>query len=306
MGLPFFEHVILALIASVLFEQGDHAATRLACDQCLTLSRGTKFGWATSRARITLAYLAQHDGDYVGADRLASEALAQLRAIYEPSGVVIALRALSQFALEQDRLSEARSYLSEALSIAFMEGDRMALARTLETIACVLSSDSPHAAAQIASAASRLRTLTGTQPWPTEQARIGRRLEVARKKIGASSFEEQWALGEKLSEGEAIKLVRRFLEEAPPAHIQSGVAAYTVSPLTVRQREIAALVARGLTNKQIAQELVISPATARAHVEHVLDRLDLHSRAQLAAWAAAQGLVTTVQADSATRGVDAR
>jgi len=237
----------------------------------------------------------------VGADRLASEALAQLRAIYEPSGVVIALRALSQFALEQDRLSEARSYLSEALSIAFMEGDRMALARTLETIACVLSSDSPHAAAQIASAASRLRTLTGTQPWPTEQARIERSLEIARKKIGAGSFEEEWAVGEKLSEGEAIKLVRRFLEETPPAGLQSGVTTHTAFPLTDRQREVAALVARGLTNGQIARELVISPATARAHVEHVLDRLDLHSRAQLAAWAAAHGLVTTVQADSRQR-----
>jgi DNA-binding NarL/FixJ family response regulator len=37
--------------------------------------------------------------------------------------------------------------------------------------------------------------------------------------------------------------------------------------------------------------LVISPATARAHVEHVLDRLDLHSRTQVAAWAGRHSFV---------------
>jgi DNA-binding NarL/FixJ family response regulator len=58
---------------------------------------------------------------------------------------------------------------------------------------------------------------------------------------------------------------------------------------------VVALVARGLTNEQIANELVISPATARAHVEHVFDRLDLHSRAQIAAWATAHELGETIR-----------
>jgi DNA-binding NarL/FixJ family response regulator len=46
-----------------------------------------------------------------------------------------------------------------------------------------------------------------------------------------------------------------------------------------------AMIARALTNQQIAAELAISPATARTHVEHVLTKLGLHTRAQVAVWA---------------------
>jgi DNA-binding NarL/FixJ family response regulator len=55
--------------------------------------------------------------------------------------------------------------------------------------------------------------------------------------------------------------------------------------LTPRQREIVGLIASGRTNRQIAQELVITIGTAANHVAQVLDRLGLANRAQLAAWA---------------------
>jgi len=61
--------------------------------------------------------------------------------------------------------------------------------------------------------------------------------------------------------------------------------------LSAREEEVAALLGRGLTNKQIASELVVSPATVRSHVEHILDKLDLTSRAQVAVWASRHGLV---------------
>ena len=54
--------------------------------------------------------------------------------------------------------------------------------------------------------------------------------------------------------------------------------------LTPRQSEVAALVARGLSNREIAQELVITERSAESHVERIRDRLGLRSRAQLAAW----------------------
>lgn len=54
--------------------------------------------------------------------------------------------------------------------------------------------------------------------------------------------------------------------------------------LTRREREVAKLVAQGLTNKQIAAKLVISLRTAEGHVEHILTKLGFGSRAQIAAW----------------------
>jgi non-specific serine/threonine protein kinase len=57
-------------------------------------------------------------------------------------------------------------------------------------------------------------------------------------------------------------------------------------PLTRREREIAEYVAEGLTNQEIAARLVISKRTADSHVHHILTKLGLANRAQIATWAA--------------------
>ena len=54
--------------------------------------------------------------------------------------------------------------------------------------------------------------------------------------------------------------------------------------LSEREREVLALVARGLTNRQIAEQLFISPVTARNHVSRILTKLGLENRTQAATW----------------------
>jgi pimeloyl-ACP methyl ester carboxylesterase/DNA-binding CsgD family transcriptional regulator len=63
-------------------------------------------------------------------------------------------------------------------------------------------------------------------------------------------------------------------------------------PLTRREREVATLIALGLTNRQIAEDLVIAEATAERHVANILNKLGCHSRAQIAAWAVERGLLS--------------
>ena len=62
-------------------------------------------------------------------------------------------------------------------------------------------------------------------------------------------------------------------------------------PLSPREREVAVLIARGLTNREIAAGLVVTERTAATHIEHILNKLGLRSRAQVAVWAAEQGLL---------------
>jgi DNA-binding CsgD family transcriptional regulator len=96
---------------------------------------------------------------------------------------------------------------------------------------------------------------------------------------------------------------------APPVEETGGrdtislaaVGAYEVTAalpgtLTPREREVAALVASGSSNKAIAEELVISPATAARHVANILAKLGFSSRAQIAAWAADKRLGLTGRA----------
>jgi non-specific serine/threonine protein kinase len=56
-------------------------------------------------------------------------------------------------------------------------------------------------------------------------------------------------------------------------------------PLTPRERQVAALVVSGRTNRQIGRMLGISEKTAEVHLHHVMSKLEVHSRAEVAAWA---------------------
>ena len=60
------------------------------------------------------------------------------------------------------------------------------------------------------------------------------------------------------------------------------------APLTRRELEVAGLVAQGLTNREIASRLYLSERTAENHVQHILTKLDLPNRGQIAVWAAAR------------------
>jgi DNA-binding NarL/FixJ family response regulator len=73
------------------------------------------------------------------------------------------------------------------------------------------------------------------------------------------------------------------------------VPSRSTSALTPREREVAMLVARGLTNRQIADQLVISASTAERHVVNIFNKLGFHSRTQVAAWAVEQKIHTPVQ-----------
>jgi DNA-binding CsgD family transcriptional regulator len=68
----------------------------------------------------------------------------------------------------------------------------------------------------------------------------------------------------------------------------AGPAAGTTRPstLSVRELEVARLVATGATNREIAAALAIAPKTASAHIEHILRKLGVARRAQIAAWVA--------------------
>jgi DNA-binding NarL/FixJ family response regulator len=64
------------------------------------------------------------------------------------------------------------------------------------------------------------------------------------------------------------------------------------SPLSRRELEVAKLVAHGLTNREVAETLVISERTADAHVANILGKLHLRGRAQIGAWIVERGLYT--------------
>jgi len=94
--------------------------------------------------------------------------------------------------------------------------------------------------------------------------------------------------------GEALlapSVTRRLIEEFATRPDPRRASPEALRALTEREREVLALVARGLSNAEIAEELVISPATAKTHVSRVMMKLDARDRAQLVVTAYEAGLV---------------
>jgi DNA-binding NarL/FixJ family response regulator len=98
-----------------------------------------------------------------------------------------------------------------------------------------------------------------------------------------------------VAEGEALLspgVTRRLIAEIVARPERSSATPSVLSVLTEREREVLALVAAGLSNDEIAEELVISPATARTHVSRAMVKLRARDRAQLVVIAYESGLVS--------------
>jgi len=84
------------------------------------------------------------------------------------------------------------------------------------------------------------------------------------------------------------RLLDRFADRLPPVNAERNAA---LRDLTQREVEVLKLIARGRSNREIAEELVLAEPTVKTHVSHVLDKLDLRDRAQAVVLAYEAGLV---------------
>ncbi len=105
----------------------------------------------------------------------------------------------------------------------------------------------------------------------------------AQRELGSRAFAAAYRHGQVLGFDAAIAYA---LHEQPPG--ASAPATGMSIPLTKRERQVTTLIAEGLTNREIAERLVISPRTAQGHVEHILSKLGFTSRTQVASWAVEQ------------------
>ena len=103
-----------------------------------------------------------------------------------------------------------------------------------------------------------------------------RSLAAAQAQHGAPAFGAAWAAGRALPLEEAV--AEALADDRPVA---SGPAD---GPLSARELEVAALIAQGLTNQEIADRLVIGRRTAETHAANILGKLGLSARPQIAAW----------------------
>jgi len=182
----------------------------------------------------------------------------------------------------QARLEEARPLLAEALRIYVDVNDPRGVAQCLEALAYIASEQAHYeTAARLIGAGAALRLRVAARPPDTEQARNSAVERVIAQALGPQDADRLIHAGRTMPAQQATDLALAAASGTAPADRDRPQRV----PLTPRERQVAALVASGRTNRQIGRVLGISEKTAEVHLHHVMSKLDVRSRAEVAAWA---------------------
>ena len=242
---------------------------------------------ATAYDQIELALAFALLGHHERAMELFEECLSLSESRGEHWIRALALWALGIEACRQGDHARATSAEQQSIRLRLPLEDRWTIGLNLDVLAWAAAAggDSDRAA-RLLGAAQAVRETLGTSPPPLGHlANLQARYEAsARHTLGDAAFDRAFKQGIQLGFHEAVAyaLGETYQPEVPKKSMERESA--MVDSLTRREHEVADLLTRGLSNKEIASTLVISPRTAEAHVEHILTKLGFTSRAQVAAW----------------------
>ncbi|MBV9599495.1 MAG: LuxR family transcriptional regulator [Chloroflexi bacterium] len=255
---------------------------RDAYQQALALRRELGEHSQLAYTLANLATVARYQGDYPRALALEEKGLALARTAGDEWAAAHALKHLSRIHLFVGQHPQAKVECQASLAHFSKLGGTFGTAFCLEVLAAVEALDKhPTRAARLLGAADGLRQRFGLAFAPAERAEYLRIETTVRGSTGVDAFEAARAEGRAMPLATAVA----FALAAGQADRLSPAAS---SPLSRRELEVAGLIARGLSNREIAEALVIAERTTEAHVTHILSKLGLRSRAQIAVWSTRQ------------------
>jgi predicted ATPase/class 3 adenylate cyclase/DNA-binding CsgD family transcriptional regulator len=236
----------------------------------------------------TLGRVAYYEGRLADAQTHHLEALARYRRAGDCWEIAHSLSNLADVAQLEGRHADARDSLEEAVALYRDLGDRQGVVHCIEGLAALASAlAAPERAVGLVAAAATIREALGGPGSPTRRTRLQQVLTAAQQTLTEADYAAAWEQGRSLSVeravGYALETPRPTEPAAPPPTPGSGHL--DTGPLTTREHEVAMLVADGLTNRRIADDLVLSERTVDAHVSNILRKLDFSSRSQIASWA---------------------
>ena len=254
-------------------------------------------------------------GDPVKATRLAEEGLHISQKVGDRRGIIESYKDLGRFALLTGDVDRAIGLLSMGLTICQQMEDRWLATICITILAGVKIAQGIRTprhgtagrppvdgarehlldAARLFGMAERLRDPGGLDLPSDVQTTYDRDLALLRERLGGSVFTQAWAEGRAMSWEQAVAYALAIT--APPESDPPGAGSASAvngdpeaARLTPREQEVAMLIAEGHSNRQIAEALVLSERTVDSHVRNIMGKLEVSSRARIAAWAVQHGL----------------
>jgi non-specific serine/threonine protein kinase len=303
---------------------GDQDRARDLQNASLILAREIGDSWGAAAARGDLAIIEfDQNGDAARAREATEDVLRQFQALGDRDSEGIALTTLGNIACRQGDLAAATTRFREALTIARESGDNYAVELSLCNLALSsrLKGDVDQAAtsyvealklahrlshsedllyclagiggvevargrfesaARLLGAAAAMADVVGTPMQSLEQEQFDRDTAAARAALPGASFSKAWNLGRSLS---LDAVVAEVLDAADPLSRSS-----LNHRLSDREIEVLRLLVRGMSDREIAAALFISPGTATTHVRNIRGKLGVRSRSAAAALAVRHGI----------------
>jgi DNA-binding NarL/FixJ family response regulator len=195
------------------------------------------------------------------------------------------LESLANAQLDLDDVDGAAESWSEALSVFRVVNDWFGIIWAMSGLSLVAATrHQDERALRLAAAADRLAREYSLTAWSLRVNQLAAACDQARARLGnKSKGDAAWREGQTMTTAEAIEYGLSGNRPAEQAPVEQGL-------LSRREVEVVAMVAAGMTNKQIAQRLFIAERTAEGHVERIRNKLGVRSRTEVATWAVAHGL----------------
>jgi len=268
---------------------GKHNMARLLLEESMALARaaGDKY-----RIALTLNYmgdLARSERKIVQAHSIYEESLSILRELGAAHETPATLHNLAYVCLYQGDLERAHALFYESLEAQRALGNQAGVLEGLLGFAALASKTglAVESARLYAATVANGRGGDSASLWALEKLEYEHYIGLVRAKLSDTEFEAEQAEGRTLSMEQAIEYALN-LPFGPPRLPQKGLE--PSQELTEREREVVTLIARGLSNGEIADKLVLSKRTVEHHMANMLSKLGFTNRAQIVRWAMENGL----------------
>ncbi|MFN2136807.1 MAG: LuxR C-terminal-related transcriptional regulator [Candidatus Promineifilaceae bacterium] len=298
---------VLTLLGWSFMRQGDLERAKECFDGCLTLARGLDAVNLLGLVLAALGELSVRQRQFTEAQAYLSESLNLRETIGYPWGIASTVGTLGWLALEERDYVRMRDLLRRSITIRLEIGEMAGVAWCLEKLAeaavlqghllpALLRGEQYKRAAQILGAASAVRDRVSSAVDGADLQQYHQLSGELRTALGDEACDALGAKGAALGVEEVVALAleppdtKRLSKERATKQQYGG--------LTAREREAAVLLARGLSNREMAETMTVGPRTIETYVTRILNKLNLSSRLQIAVWARKSGLLQ--DADSNT------
>ena len=225
------------------------------------------------------------------------ESLAFSKAKGYRAGIIGSLAVFGQVTAAQGDYAQARAFYEESLTLAREMGFKRLIPANLEGLAAVFAAQGePMRATRLWGAAEALREAMGMPLPPIENPGYKRSVAAARIQLGGQIFTAIWAEGrtmipeEVLAAQEPVKLPQPVPRE-PLSMLPAKSSPSYPGGLTAREVEVLRLMAQGLTDAQIAEQLMLSPRTVSWHLSTIYNKIQVSSRSAATRYAIEQRMV---------------